>query len=116
MSGSHNEIDERSSDATTGKTLIIGEGRAAYKVKDDDEETFTSCTKMACVPLRKHRLMAPQWLGLQEKERGVLKENRLDCHINDEEVILVCDERRRRVTIKHAPIMLMPVININVGT
>ena len=33
---SYNEIDERTSDTTTGKTLIIGEGIAAYKVKDDD--------------------------------------------------------------------------------
>ena len=34
--GSHNEIDERSSNTATDKTLIIGEGIAACKVKDDD--------------------------------------------------------------------------------
>ena len=35
MPGLHNDIDERSADTTTVKTLIIGEGIAAYRVKDD---------------------------------------------------------------------------------
>ena len=101
--GAHNEIDERTSDATTGKILIIGEVMSAYKVKDGDGETFTLCTKMACVPLSKHMLMASQWMGIQEKERGAPTEKRSDCHINDEEAILACDERLRRVIIKHEP-------------
>ena len=66
MPGSSNGIDERSSGTTKGATMIIGEGVVADRTKDDDGETFTSCAKMACPPLIKHRLMAPQWLGMQE--------------------------------------------------
>ena len=59
--------------------------------------------------------MALQWLGMQEKERCALKEKQSDCHINDKEAILACDERRRRATTKHDPRMLVPVLNTNSG-
>ena len=67
IEGSYVEVAERSSDTTTGKAVTIGEGVAAYTLKDDDGELCTLKTKMAYAPSRKFRLMAPQWLGMQER-------------------------------------------------
>ena len=64
IEGSYQEIAERSSDTTTGKTAIIGEGISANKLKDDNGDSFTLLTKMACGSQIKYRLMSPQWLGM----------------------------------------------------
>ena len=65
MQGSYYEIEVKSSDATTGKASIIGEDVAACTFKDDNGELFTLHTKMSYAPMSKHRLMAPQWIGMQ---------------------------------------------------
>ena len=70
---------------------------------------------MAYSPQSKHRLMAPQWLGMQDREKGIPKDKRCRCEMDDEEAMLYFDERRRKVTIKHDPKMLVPVLNINPG-
>ena len=98
-----------------GKTSIIGEGIAAYSLKDDNGEPYLLYTKMAYAPNSKYRLMAPQWLGMQDKEQGVPKEKRCRCELDDEEAVLYLDERKRKVTIKHDPKMLVPVLNVNLG-
>ena len=43
------------------------------------------------------------------------KDKRCRCELDDEEAVLCVDERRRKVTIKHGPKMLVPVINVNPG-
>ena len=53
------DVEERSSDATTGKTSIIGEGIAAYTLKDDNSKPHLLHAKIAHAPNSKHRLMAP---------------------------------------------------------
>ena len=68
VEGTYVDIEERSSDTTTGKMSIIGEGIAAYLLKDDNGEPYLLYTKMAYAPNSKYRLMAPQWLGMQDKE------------------------------------------------
>ena len=115
VDGTYVEVEERSSDTTTGKTSIIGEGIAAYSIKDDNGDDYTIFTKMSYAPSSKYRLMAPQWLGMQDKERGIPKEKRSRCELDDEEAVLILDERRRRVIIKHDPKMLVPVLNVNPG-
>ena len=64
MEGSYVEIEERSSETTTGKTSIIGQGIAACTLKDDDGELYLLYTKMAYAPNSKYRLMSLQWLGI----------------------------------------------------
>lgn len=109
------EISETSTDATAGKTTIIGEGIAAHRFIDDKGEPFTLCTKMSCAPQSKHRLISPQWIGIQEREKGVPKNKRSKCDIDDEEAIFYFDNRQRRVTIRHDTRMLVPVLNANPG-
>ena len=60
-----------------------------------------------------HRLMAPQWLGMQEKDEGAPKDKRSTCKIDDEELALTFYNQRRNVTIKHDPKMVVPVLNVN---
>ena len=59
--------------------------------------------------------MVPQWLGMQDKERGVPKEKRCRFELDDKEAVLHLDERKRKVTIKHDLKMLVPVLNVNQG-
>ena len=47
---------------------------------------------MAYSPISKHRLMALQWLGVQEKYKVVLKDKRSTCKIDDEELVLTFDD------------------------
>ena len=115
IEGSYHEIEERSSDTTTGKTTIIGEGIATCKLKDGNGDLFIVLTKMACAPQTKFRLMSPQWLGIQDKERGMPKDKRCRCEMDEEEKILCLDERQRTGTIEHDPNMLVPVLNVNPG-
>ena len=48
---------------------------------------------MVYAPQSKHRLMSPQWLGIQDKEQGVPKNKRCRCEMGNEEAILYLDER-----------------------
>lgn len=52
---------------------------------------------------------------MQDKEQGVPKEKRCRCELDDEEAVLYLDEHKRKVTIKHDPKMLVPVLNVNPG-
>ena len=52
---------------------------------------------------------------MQDKEQGMPKYKRSRCKLDDEEVMLYLDERRRKVTIKHDPKILVPVSNVNPG-
>ena len=51
------DIEERTSNAATGKSSVIGEGIAAYTLIDDDGEHHMIHTKMSHVPSTKYRLM-----------------------------------------------------------
>ena len=113
--GSYYYVEEKSSDDTTGKATIIVEGIAVCSFKDDNSETRTLNIKIACPPMSKYRLMASQWLGIQEKDKGAPKDKRSTCRVYDEEAVLTFDDRRRKVTIKYDPKMLVPVLNINPG-
>ena len=64
IEGSYAEVAERSSDTTAGKSIIIGEGIAAWTFKDDTGELCTLKTHVAHAPSSKYRLMSPQWLGI----------------------------------------------------
>ena len=59
VEGSCVEIEERSSNTTTGTTSIISQGIAAYTLKDNDGEPHILYTKMAYAPNSKYRLMSP---------------------------------------------------------
>ena len=109
------EVDKRSSDITTGKTSIIREGIVAYSIIDNNSNDYTIFTKMPYTPLSKYRLMALYWLGMQDKEWGIPKEKCSRYELDDEKVVLILDEHRRWVTIKHNPKMLVPVLNVNLG-
>ena len=52
---------------------------------------------------------------MQDKERGVPKDKRCRCELDDEEAALFLDERKRKVTMKHDPKMLVPALNLNLG-
>ena len=57
--------------------------------------------------------MSHQWLGIQERKQGVPNEKCSQCKIDDEEAVLLFDNRSRRVTVKHDPKMLVPVLTVN---
>ena len=67
-------IEERTSDTTTLKDSIIGEGIAAYTLTEDYGECLTAHTKMAYAPSSEYRLMAPQWLGMKDKDQDMPKD------------------------------------------
>ena len=113
IEGSYAEVTERSSDTTTGKVITIEEGIAAYTFKDDTGELCTIKTHISHAPSSKYRLMSPQWLGIQERKQGVSKEKRSQCKIDDEEAVLLFDNRSRRVTVKYDTKMLVPVLTVN---
>ena len=46
---------------------------------------------------------------MQDKEQGILKEKHSRYELDSEEAVLVLDEYRRRVIIKHDMKMLVPV-------
>ena len=52
---------------------------------------------------------------MQYREKGIPKDKCCRCKIDDKEAVLHFDKRRRKVTIKHDPKMLIPVLNINPG-
>ena len=62
-----------------------------------------------------YRLMSPQWIGLQEKAAGKPKELRSTCHTSDEDATIVLDDRKKNVTVKNDPAMIVPVLNVNPG-
>ena len=68
---------------------------------------------MAYAPSNKYRLMSPQWLGIQERKQGVPKDRCSQCKIDDEEAALLFDNIKRRVTVKHDPKMIVPVLREN---
>ena len=115
IEGSHAEVTERSSDTTTGKAIIIGEGIAAHTFKDDTGELCTIKTHVTYAPSSKYRLMSPQWLGIQETKQGVPKEKCFQWNIEDEDAVLLFDNRSRRVTVKHDPKLLVPDLTVNPG-
>lgn len=115
VEGSCTDVPEKAMDTTAGKTTIIGEGIAAYRFVDDGGEPFTLYTKMSYAPQSKYRLLSPQWIGIQERDNGTPKDKRSKCEINDEEAIFYFANRQRKVTIKHDPRMLVPVLNVNPG-
>ena len=84
-------------------------------LKDDSGELYILHTKMAYASQSKYRLMALQWLGMQDKERAIPKDKRCRCELDNEEAILYIDKRRRKVTIKYDPKMLVPMLNVNPG-
>ena len=59
--------------------------------------------------------MAPQCLGIQERNQRVPNDKHSPCNIDDEEVMLPFDKRSRRVTIKHDPNMPVPVLTVKSG-
>ena len=91
------------------------EGVATCIIRDENGELHELHAKMARAPLNKFHLMDPQWLGMHERDRGVPKENRSKCDIDDEEVVLTFDGRRRKATIQNDPKMLVPVTNKKLG-
>ena len=50
---------------------------------------------------------------MQDREKGTPKDKRCRCEMDNEEAALHFNERCRKVTIKHDPKMLAPVLNIN---
>ena len=48
-------------------------------------------------------------------KQGVPKHKRSKCEIYDEEVILLFDNITKRVTVKHDPKMIIPVLTVNPG-
>ena len=70
---------------------------------------------MAYAPSSKHRMIYPQWLGIQERKQGVSKDKLSLCKIEEEEVMLIFDKRTRRVAVKHDPKILVPVLTVNPG-
>ena len=93
IEGTRVDIEEQTSDATTGKASIVGEGIAVCTMKDDDGENHTLHTRMAYALSSKYRCMAPKWLGIKDKEKGTPKYKRSRCELDDEEVMLYLDER-----------------------
>ena len=59
--------------------------------------------------------MSPQWLGIQESKQCVPKDKRSICKVDDEEAMSLFDKRTKRVTVKHNPKMLVPVLKVNPG-
>ena len=68
IEGTFVEIEKQTSYITTGKSSIIDEGIMDHTLKDDNGEDHTLHTRMAYDPSSKYRLMAPQWLRIQDKE------------------------------------------------
>ena len=64
----HVEVDERSSDTKTGKTLIIREEIVAYSIIDDNDDNYAIFTKISYALSSKYQLMALLQLGTQDKE------------------------------------------------
>ena len=52
---------------------------------------------------------------MQDKERGVSKDKRCQCELDDGEAVLFLDECEKKVTMKHDPKMLVPALNVNPG-
>ena len=50
IEGNYLDVERRTSDITTGKASIIGEGVAACTLIDDDVEHYTTHTKMSYAP------------------------------------------------------------------
>ena len=115
IKGSYHSVEERPSDTTNGKTSIVGEGIAACAFKDDNEESYASCAKIAYSPQSEHNLIAPQQLGIQDREKGTIKNKHCRCELDNKEAALYFDEHCCRVTIKHDPKMLILALNINPG-
>ena len=69
---------------------------------------------MSHAPSYKHRLIAPQHLIIQEKEKkkGFPKKNELIV-IDDECAELVFENGKRTLAIHHDPHTLVPVVNVN---
>ena len=113
--GTCTKTEELSSQTTSGTTMIVGKGLAAYSLIDDKGNNYILKTKMSYAPSSKYRLMAPQWLGMQDKEAGVPKDKRSKCVIDDEYIQLIFDDRQRTLTVKHDSNMLVPVTHVNPG-
>ena len=65
--------------------------------------------------MSKYHLISPQWIGLQEKSAGKPKDLRSTCQINDEDATITLEDRKKTVTIKHDPTILVPALNVNPG-
>ena len=52
---------------------------------------------------------------MQDREKGTPKDKHHRCKMDNKEAVLHFDERRRKVTIKHNPKILAPVLNVNPG-
>ena len=50
--GNYQVIEERSSDATTGKATAIIEGLVSHAITDENGESHYMGSQMACAPLR----------------------------------------------------------------
>ena len=59
--------------------------------------------------------MTPQWLGIKERNQGVPKDKISQYNIDDQEAVLLFDNRTIGFTIKHDPKMLVPILNVNPG-
>ena len=60
IEGSYAEIPEKSTDTTTGKATIIGQGIAAYRFLDNNGQSFIMHTKIVYAPQSKYRLISLQ--------------------------------------------------------
>ena len=67
---------------------------------------------MEHVPSIKFRLMSPQWLVIKERKEKVSKDKRPQCNIDEDETVLLFDNRTRRFTIKNDLKMLVPVLAV----
>ena len=95
IEGLHAEVLERSSYNITGKVIVIGEEFASWTLKDDNVELCTLKTHMAHVPSSKFRLMAPQWLRIQERKQRVPKEKLSQWNIDYEDEVLLFHDRTK---------------------
>ena len=111
----HTKVSERCSDTTTCKDVVVVEGVVDHTFKYDNVEICTLKTKMVCALSSKFCLMAPHWLGIQEREQGVQKHEQFKWNIDDKEGILLFDSQNRKFAIKPDLKMLVVVLTVNPG-
>ena len=113
--GTLREIEPAHDETTSRATSIIAEGIANYDVLTDDGQLHTTTTKISYAPSSKYRLFSPQWLGRQERDAGVPKNERTQCLISDEGCTLHLHHITKFVAVPHDPIMKVPVVLVNPG-
>ena len=52
---------------------------------------------------------------MKDKDQSMPKDKCIRFELDDEEAVLYLDERRRKITIKYDPKILVPALNFNPG-